>query len=117
MGYIAQRSGDFQAASQYLGQAADLGGEGSETRRQRAGGALFYDQLLRRSRPINEATLARLALSAPLAQQSRDMNSAAKLFRADVLRHNKTCPRPNKRRALLNEQPQNGPAQNLLRSA
>ena len=36
MGYIAQRSGDFQAASQYLSRAADLGGESSETRRWRS---------------------------------------------------------------------------------
>ncbi|MBK6140290.1 tetratricopeptide repeat protein, partial [Klebsiella pneumoniae] len=31
MGYIAQRSGDYQAASQYLSRAADLGGDASAT--------------------------------------------------------------------------------------
>ena len=40
MGYIAQRNGDFQAASQYLSRAADLGGDASQTRRQQAADAL-----------------------------------------------------------------------------
>ena len=89
MGYIAQRSGDFQAASQYLGRAADLGGEGSETRRQQAGDALFYGQLAQAQQAYKQGNISQaLALSAPLAQQSGTQGSAAKLFRADVLRHN-----------------------------
>ncbi|STU55159.1 cellulose synthase operon protein C [Klebsiella pneumoniae subsp. ozaenae] len=50
MGYIAQRSGDYQAASQYLSRAADLGGDASATRRQQAADALFYGQLAQASR-------------------------------------------------------------------
>ncbi|EPK7576466.1 cellulose synthase subunit BcsC-related outer membrane protein [Klebsiella michiganensis] len=116
MGYIAQRSGDFQAASQYLGRAADLGGEGSETRRQQAGDALFYGQLAQAQQAYKQGNISQaLALSAPLAQQSGTQGSAAKLFRADVLRHNKDLPQAEQTlRALLNEQPQNGPARENL---
>ena len=93
MGYIAQRSGDFQAASQYLSRAADLGGESSETRRQQAADALFYGQLAQAQQAWKQGNISQaLALSAPLAQQSGAQGSAAKLFRADVLRHNKDLP-------------------------
>lgn len=81
MGYIAQRSGDFQAASQYLGRAADLGGEGSETRRQQAADALFYGQLAQAQQAYKQGNISQaLALSAPLAQQSGAQGSAAKLI-------------------------------------
>ncbi|STW03975.1 cellulose synthase operon protein C [Klebsiella grimontii] len=116
MGYIAQRSGDFQAASQYLSRAADLGGESSETRRQQAADALFYGQLAQAQQAWKQGNISQaLALSAPLAQQSGAQGSAAKLFRADVLRHNKDLPQAEQTlRALLNDQPQNGPARENL---
>jgi tetratricopeptide (TPR) repeat protein len=116
MGYIAQRSGDFQAASQYLSRAADLGGEASETRRQQAADALFYGQLAQAQQAYKQGNISQaLALSAPLAQQSGTQGSAAKLFRADVLRHNKDLPQAEQTlRSLLNEQPQNGPARENL---
>lgn len=115
MGYIAQRSGDFQAASQYLSRAADLGGDGSETRRQQAADALFYGQLAQAQQAYKQGNISQaLALSAPLAQQSGTQGTAAKLFRADVLRHNKDLPQAEQTlRALLNDQPQNGPAREL----
>lgn len=116
MGYIAQRSGDFQAASQYLSRAADLGGDGSETRRQQAADALFYGQLAQAQQAYKQGNISQaLALSAPLAQQSGTQGTAAKLFRADVLRHNKDLPQAEQTlRALLNDQPQNGPARENL---
>lgn len=93
MGYIAQRSGDYQAASQYLSRAADLGGDASATRRQQAADALFYGQLAQAQQAYKQGNISQaLALSAPLAQQSGAQGASAKLFRADVLRHNKDLP-------------------------
>jgi tetratricopeptide (TPR) repeat protein len=98
MGYIAQRSGDYQAASQYLSRAADLGGDASATRRQQAADALFYGQLAQAQQAYKQGNISQaLALSAPLAQQSGARGASAKLFRADVLRITKICPRPSKR--------------------
>lgn len=116
MGYIAQRNGDFQAASQYLSRAADLGGNDSAARRQQAADALFYGQLAQAQQAYKQGNISQaLALSAPLAQQSGTRGTSAKLFRADVLRHNKDLPQAEQTlRSLLSEQPQNGPARENL---
>ncbi len=67
MGYIAQRSGDYQAASQYLSRAADLGGDASATRRQQAADALFYGQLAQAQQAYKQGNISQaLALSAPM---------------------------------------------------
>ncbi|MBH8452904.1 tetratricopeptide repeat protein, partial [Acinetobacter baumannii] len=56
-----------------------------------------------------------LALSAPLAQQSGAQGASAKLFRADVLRHNKDLPQAEQTlRSLLNDDPQNAAARENL---
>ncbi len=109
MGYIAQRSGDHQAASQYLSRAADLGGDASATRRQQAADALFYGQLAQAQQAYKQGNISQaLALSAPLAQQSGARGASAKLFRADVLRHNKDLPQAEQTlRSLLSDDPQN----------
>lgn len=116
MGYIAQRNGDFQAASQYLSRAADLGGADSAARREQAADALFYGQLAQAQQAYKQGNISQaLALSAPLAQQSGTRGASAKLFRADVLRHNKDLPQAEQTlRSLLNDQPQNGPARENL---
>ncbi|MFK3704344.1 Tfp pilus assembly protein PilF [Raoultella sp. BIGb0138] len=116
MGYIAQRNGDFQAASQYLNRAAELGGADSAARRQQAADALFYGQLAQAQQAYKQGNISQaLALSAPLAEQSGARGTSAKLFRADVLRHNKDLPQAEQTlRSLLDEQPQNGPARESL---
>ncbi|MCS5960287.1 tetratricopeptide repeat protein [Klebsiella pneumoniae subsp. pneumoniae] len=60
MGYIAQRSGDYQAASQYLSRAADLGG-GRLGDPSSAGGrcAVLRPAGAGPSRPISRAISAR----------------------------------------------------------
>ncbi len=70
----------------------------------------------RPSRPISRAISAEaLALSAPLAQQSGAQGASAKLFRADVLRHNKDLPQAEQTlRSLLNDDPQNAAARENL---
>ncbi len=114
MGYIAQRSGDYRAASQYLSRAADLGGDASATRRQQAADALFYGQLAQAQQAYKQGNISRaLALSAPLAQQSGAQGASAKLFRADV-RHNKDLPEEQTLRSLLNDDPQNAAARENL---
>ncbi|MBM3074333.1 cellulose biosynthesis protein BcsC [Lelliottia sp. RWM.1] len=116
MGYIAQRKGDYQAAAQYLGRAASQGGEASAERQTQADDAAFYGQLAQAQQSLKEGNISQaLALSAPLAQQTGERGTAAKLFRADVLRHNKDYPQAEQiLRDMVNEQPQNGAARENL---
>lgn len=116
MGYIAQRSGDYQAAAQYLGRAASQGGDASTERQTQADDAAFYGQLALAQQALKEGNVSQaLALSAPLVQQSGERGTAAKLFRADVLRHNKDYPQAEQTlRELINQQPQNGAARENL---
>ncbi|ABP62593.1 cellulose biosynthesis protein BcsC [Enterobacter sp. 638] len=116
MGYIAQRSGDYQAAAQYLGRAASQGGDASTARQTQADDAAFYGQLAQAQQALKEGNVSQaLALSAPLVQQSGERGTAAKLFRADVLRHNKDYPQAEQTlRELINQQPQNGAARENL---
>ena len=116
MGYIAQRSGDYQAAAQYLGRAASQGGDASTARQTQADDAAFYGQLAQAQQALKEGNVSQaLALSAPLVQQSGERGTAAKLFRADVLRHNKDYPQAEQTlRELINQQPQNGTARENL---
>ncbi len=116
LGYIAQRNGDYKAASQYLSRAASQGGEASTERKTQADDAAFYGQLAEAQQALKEGNVSQaLALSAPLAQQSGERGTAAKLFRADVLRHNKDYPQAEQAlRAVLNDQPQNAAARENL---
>lgn len=116
MGYIAQKRGDYAAAAQYLNRAANLGGDQSAKRKQQANDAAFYGQLAAAQAAYKQGNVSQaLALSAPLADQSGEHGTAAKLFRADVLRHNKDYPQAEQTlRNLLAEQPNNGPARENL---
>ncbi|MGK9174788.1 BCSC C-terminal domain-containing protein [Yokenella regensburgei] len=116
MGYIAQRSGDYKAASQYLNRAASQGGDASGERKEQAADAAFYGQLAEAQQTLKEGNISQaLALSSPLAQESGERGTAARLFRADVLRQNKDYPQAEQTlRSVLNEQPQNGPARENL---
>ncbi|WP_312454837.1 cellulose synthase subunit BcsC-related outer membrane protein [Pseudescherichia sp.] len=116
LGYIAQRNGDYKAASQYLSRAASQGGDASAERKTQADDAAFYGQLAEAQQALKEGNVSQaLALSAPLAQQSGERGTAAKLFRADVLRHNKDYPQAEQAlRAVLNDQPQNAAARENL---
>ena len=116
MGYIAQRNGDYQAAAQYLSRAASQGGEASDERRAQAEDAAFYGQLAQAQQALKEGNLSQaLAISAPLAEQNGDRGTAAKLFRADVLRQNKDYPQAEQAlRGVLNSEPQNAPARENL---
>ena len=116
MGYIAQRSGDYKAASQFLSRAASQGGEASQERQTQAEDAAFYGQLAQAQQALKESNLSQaLALSSPLAQQSGERGTAAKLFRADVLRQNKDYPQAEQiLREVLTDQPQNASARENL---
>lgn len=116
MGYIAQRRGDYQAAAQYLGRAASLGGDASAERQAQADDAVFYGQLAQAQQALKEGNISQaLALSAPLAQQAGERGTAAKLFRTDVLRHNKDYPQAEQiLRDLVNSQPENSAARENL---
>ncbi len=116
LGYIAQRNGDYKAASQYLNRAASQGGDASAERKTQAEDAAFYGQLAEAQQALKEGNVSQaLALSAPLTQQSGERGTAAKLFRADVLRHNKDYPQAEQAlRAVLNDQPQNAAARENL---
>lgn len=116
MGYIAQRRGDYAAAAQYLNRAASLGGDQSAERKQQADDAAFYGQLAGAQAAYKQGNVSQaLALSAPLADASGERGTAVKLFRADVLRHNKDYPQAEQTlRSLLEAQPNNGPARENL---
>ncbi|HEY3589028.1 MAG TPA: cellulose synthase subunit BcsC-related outer membrane protein [Buttiauxella sp.] len=116
MGYIAQRKGDYTAAAEYLNRAANLGGNQSDERKQQADDAEFYGQLASAQAAFKQGNISQaLALSAPLAQQSGERGAAAKLFRADVQRHNKDYAAAEQTlRGILNEQPNNGSARENL---
>ncbi|VDR23984.1 Cellulose synthase operon protein C precursor [Raoultella terrigena] len=98
MGYIAQRSGDFQAASQYLTRAADLGGDDSAARRQQAADALFYGQLAQAQQAYKQGNISQaLALSAPLAQQSGRKAPRQNCSAPTFCGITKICRRPSRR--------------------
>jgi len=116
MGYVALRKGDYAAGAQYLNRAASLGGTASEERKQQAQDAEFYGQLAQAQAAYKQGNVSQaLALSAPLTQRSGEQGAAAKLFRADVQRHNKDYTAAEQTlRGLLNEQPNNGSARENL---
>lgn len=116
MGYIAQRSGDYKAAAQYLNRAANQGGDASTERKEQATDAAFYGQLAEAQQTLKEGNISQaLVLSSPLAQESGERGTAARLFRADVLRQNKDYAQAEQTlRSILNEQPQNAPARENL---
>ena len=116
MGYVALRKGDYAAGAQYLNRAASLGGSASEERKQQAVDAEFYGQLAQAQAAYKQGNISQaLALSAPLAQRSGEQGAAAKLFRADVQRHNKDYTTAEQTlRGLLTEQPNNGTARENL---
>ncbi|WP_297196943.1 cellulose biosynthesis protein BcsC [uncultured Pluralibacter sp.] len=116
LGYAAQRSGDYQAAADYLQRAASQGGSASAERGEQAADAQFYGQLAQAQAAFKQGnTQQALALSESLAAQSGKRGAAAKLFRADVLRQSKDYPQAEQTlRALLEEEPDNGAARENL---
>lgn len=116
MGYVAQRKGDYQAASQYLKRAAEQGGDASAERQKQGEDAAFYGQLAEAQQAFKQGNTAQaLSLSAPLAQQSGDKGLAAKLFRADVLRRTKDYAQAEQTlRDILTSDPGNASARENL---
>lgn len=116
MGYVAQRQGDYAGAAQYLKRAADQGGTESSARQTQADDAAFYGQLSQAQQAYKQGNISQaLALSAPLAAQSGERGMAAKLFRADVLRHNKDYPQSEQTlRDILSSDPSSESARENL---
>lgn len=116
MGYLAQRSGDYQAASQYLSRSASLGGDASAQRKKQADDAAFFGQLSQAQQAFKAGNISQaLALSAPLTQGGGDQAISAKLFRADVLRQSKDYPQAEQAfRDIISLQPQNAQARENL---
>lgn len=116
MGYLAQRRGDYQAASQYLSRSASFGGYASDERKKQADDAAFYGQLSQAQQAFKSGNVSQaLALSASLAQSGGEQAIAATLFRADVLRHNKDYLQAEQTlRDIINLQPQNAQARENL---
>lgn len=87
LGYVAQRSGNYAAAADYLERAAKLGGDNSQQRQQQAADARFYGQLAAAQQAMKAGNTAQaLSLGEPLSQAEGEKGVAAKLFRADVQR-------------------------------
>jgi thioredoxin-like negative regulator of GroEL len=89
MGYVSLNNGDYAAAATYLSRAAARGGSKAQKRKAEAQEAAFYADLAQAKQAHDQGDLAKaLELSAPLAAQTGEQGSAAKLFRADLLRQN-----------------------------
>ncbi|WP_312043953.1 cellulose synthase subunit BcsC-related outer membrane protein [Erwinia sp.] len=89
LGYVAQRSGNYAAAADYLDRAAKQGGDNSQQRQQQAADARFYGQLAGAQQALKAGNVSQaLSLSEPLSQAEGEKGVAAKLFRADVQRRN-----------------------------
>jgi len=87
MGYVAQRGGRYSEAADYLQRAAQLGGDQGAERQEQASDARFYAQLAAAQQALKNGDSAQaLSLSEPLTQAAGEKGTAAKLFRADVLR-------------------------------
>ena len=98
MGYIAQRSGDYQAASQYLSRAADLGGDARRPAVSRRLMRCSTASWRRLSRPISRAISAKRWRS-PRRWRSRagrgaPRRSCSALMYCGIT---KICPRRSKR--------------------
>ncbi len=89
LGYVALHQDDFAAAAQYLNRAADQGGTQAQKRRDQASEAQFYAQLANAKRADQQGDVKQaLALSETLITRAGQAGDTARLFRADVLRHN-----------------------------
>ncbi|THD50305.1 tetratricopeptide repeat protein [Enterobacteriaceae bacterium ML5] len=87
LGYIAQRSGDFEAASQYLSKAAAQGGPNSAQLSNQAQDSAFYAQLAKAKDAAGSGSYdAALAAVTPLTQVGGEKGQSAGLLRADILR-------------------------------
>ncbi|RWR02279.1 BscS [[Pantoea] beijingensis] len=87
LGYAAQRRGDYTAAADYLERAAKRGGSQGEEHQRQAADARFYAQLADAQQALKSGDSSQaLAMSEPLIQAEGEKGTAAKLFRADVLR-------------------------------
>src|SRR5476649_815664 len=87
MGYIAQRSGDFTAAADYLNRAAQQGGANSAQLAAQAQDSAFYAQLAKAKADAGSGNYdSALAAVTPLTQAEGDKGLSASLLRADILR-------------------------------
>ena len=93
LGYIAQRSGDFEAASQYLSKAAAQGGPNSAQLSNQAQDSAFYAQLAKAKEAAGSGSYdAALAAVTPLTQVGGEKGQSAGLLRADILRRKGDLP-------------------------
>jgi Tfp pilus assembly protein PilF len=116
LGYVAQRSGNYAAAADYLERAAKQGGDNGQQRQQQAADARFYGQLAAAQQALKTGDVAQaLSLSEPLSQAEGEKGMAAKLFRADVQRRNNQLDAAEQTyRAILQSDADNRPAKEGL---
>ncbi|TPG57023.1 cellulose biosynthesis protein BcsC [Ewingella americana] len=87
LGYLAQRSGDFAAAADYLNRAAQQGGANSAQLAAQAQDSAFYAQLAKAKADAGSGNYdSALAAVTPLTQAEGDKGLSASLLRADILR-------------------------------
>lgn len=93
LGYIAQRSGNFEEASQYLSKAAAQGGPNSAQLSNQAQDSAFYAQLAKAKDAAGSGSYdAALAAVTPLTQVGGEKGQSASLLRADILRRKGDLP-------------------------
>ncbi|MFB9136083.1 cellulose synthase subunit BcsC-related outer membrane protein [Vibrio olivae] len=116
MGYVALNRGNYASAADFLKRSAAQGGNQATKRRQQASEAQFLAQLEQAQQAYQAGnTVQALELSASLMNRKGEVGRGAKLFRADVLRHNGDYAQAES--LLLNvlkEQPKNQAAKESL---
>ena len=116
LGYVALNQGDYSKAADYLKRSAAQGGNQARKRREQADEAQFFAQLEQAKAAYQAGnTEQALELSAGLTKRKGEAGRGAKLFRADVLRHNGDYAQAEGLlNAVLKEEPGNQPAKEAL---
>lgn len=106
MGYIAQRSGNFDQAADYLSRAAAQGGPNSSQLSNQAQDSRFYGQLAQaKSAAASGSYDKALATITPLTQAGGDKGLAANLLRADILRRKGDLPAAEQAYSAMGDNP------------
>lgn len=116
LGYISLNQGDYTQAAAYLNRSASKGGNQAAKRRKQASEAKFFAELDKAKAEYKSGNITKaLELTFPLIKFKGENGRSAKLFRADILRHNGDYAQAESLlQNVLNEDKQNQPAKEAL---
>ena len=116
LGYVYLHENDYPNAAKYLNLSAKQGGHQAAKRRKQAHEASFYADLAKAKSAYAEGDITQaLLISSSLVEEKGDAGVSAKLFRADVLRHQgKYSAAEELLRQVLSEKPADSQAKESL---